>query len=281
MSKALPGGTWSFWLQNQCPRFWGRPPAPLCWSDGQAQTQAVSLSVLAGSDRLALGRSAAIFVTLAQFESWKGLMLCKFGPRRQCFSNFFARENETPLISRKHLAQIYISKQQSSLGSVFRSIIGLWVKIWHGNKATCSESNPVQKSRSKSTTCPWKGSLLGFQSKRNTTSDACAQMIENNLWDDFDRSQQRFETLANERQCQKAKKIPALTGRASTLNLTWNVCLSNTQQSASQNDHALCYWHSCEWLFNINNSLRPLTMINSHSQINNSLRLSVVLENLS
>ena len=37
------------------------------------------------------------------------------------------------------------------------SVIGLWVKIWHRNKIACYESNPVQSSRSKSTTCPRKG----------------------------------------------------------------------------------------------------------------------------
>ena len=48
-------------------------------------------------------------------------------------------------------------KLHPSLRSILLSVIGLWVKIWHRNKTACSESNPVQSSRSKSTTCPGKG----------------------------------------------------------------------------------------------------------------------------
>ena len=39
----------------------------------------------------------------------------------------------------------------------------LWIKIWHRNKSVCSESNPVQSSRSQSTSCPRKGRLLRFK----------------------------------------------------------------------------------------------------------------------
>ena len=46
------------------------------------------------------------------------------------------------------------------LRSIFRSVIGLRVKIWHRNKTACSESDPVQSSRSKSTTCLRKGCLI-------------------------------------------------------------------------------------------------------------------------
>ena len=35
------------------------------------------------------------------------------------------------------------------LSSIFWSFIGLLVKIWHRNKTTCSNSKPVQSSRSK------------------------------------------------------------------------------------------------------------------------------------
>ena len=45
-------------------------------------------------------------------------------------------------------------KQRPSLRSILRCFIGLWVKIWHRNKTACSELNPVQSSRSKSTTSP-------------------------------------------------------------------------------------------------------------------------------
>ena len=54
-------------------------------------------------------------------------------------------------------------KQHPSLCSIFQSVIGLWVEIWLGTKTACSESNPVQSSRSKSMTCPRKVHLLKFK----------------------------------------------------------------------------------------------------------------------
>ena len=61
------------------------------------------------------------------------------------------------------------------LRSIFRSFIGFWVKIWHRNKTACSESNPVQSSRSKSTTCPVVGRLLRFESNSTVITDGCAK----------------------------------------------------------------------------------------------------------
>ena len=58
-------------------------------------------------------------------------------------------------------------KPLSTLRSIFWSFIGLWAKIGHGNRFACSESRPVQSSRSKSTTRPRKGRLLRFQSNRH------------------------------------------------------------------------------------------------------------------
>ena len=56
-----------------------------------------------------------------------------------------------------------------SLRSIFLSLIGLWVKIWHGNKNACLQSNSVQSSSSKSTACPRKGRLLTFESNSTST----------------------------------------------------------------------------------------------------------------
>ena len=72
-------------------------------------------------------------------------------------------------------------KPRPSLRSILRSFIGLWVKIWHRNKTACSESNPVQSSRSVSTTCPRKGSLLRFESNSAATSDGGAQKLGNDV----------------------------------------------------------------------------------------------------
>ena len=75
-------------------------------------------------------------------------------------------------------------KPRPSLRSILRSFIGLWVKIWHRNKTACSESNPVQSSRSKSSTCLRKGSLLRFESNSTATSDGGAQKLWNDVWHD-------------------------------------------------------------------------------------------------
>ena len=50
------------------------------------------------------------------------------------------------------------------------TLAGLWVNIGHRNKTAFSQLNPVLRSRSKSTSCPRKGSLLKFQSNSTATS---------------------------------------------------------------------------------------------------------------
>ena len=70
------------------------------------------------------------------------------------------------------------------LRSIFRSFVGFWVKIWHRNKTACSESNPVQSSRSKSTTCPVVGRLLRFESNSTVLTDGCAQKLGKDVWHD-------------------------------------------------------------------------------------------------
>ena len=57
------------------------------------------------------------------------------------------------LLARFVLRSCCRPKQRLSLRSIFLSVIGPWEKIWHGNKTTCSGSNPVQSCRSKMTTC--------------------------------------------------------------------------------------------------------------------------------
>ena len=73
-------------------------------------------------------------------------------------------------------------KPRPSLRSIFRSFIGLSVKIWHRNKTVCFESNPVQSSRSKSTTCLRKMRLLRFESNSTATLDGGAQKLGNGVW---------------------------------------------------------------------------------------------------
>ena len=75
---------------------------------------------------------------------------------------------------------------------IFLSFNGLWAKIWHKKKTACSESNPVQSSRSVSTNCPrkgcrieqrsdfrWRRAKLGNDIRRNSESIAtkvCSQI---------------------------------------------------------------------------------------------------------
>ena len=87
----------------------------------------------------------------------KVLMLCRY---RAATSYFF-------FICEMKLARSCRPKPRPSPRSILRSFIGLWVEIWHRNKTTCSVNssklNPVQSSRSKSTTCLRNGHLLRFE----------------------------------------------------------------------------------------------------------------------
>ena len=61
------------------------------------------------------------------------------------------------------------------LCSIFQSLIGLWVEIWHRSKTACSEAaNP-------STTCQSKGGLLRFELNSTKTSDGAAQKLGNDV----------------------------------------------------------------------------------------------------
>ena len=76
-------------------------------------------------------------------------------------------------------------KQCPLLCSIFLSVIGLWVKIWHKNKTACSKLNLVQSSRSKLTTCGRKGCLLRFKLNTGAAAlDGDTQKLENYVWRD-------------------------------------------------------------------------------------------------
>ena len=105
----------------------------------------------------------------------KVLMLCRYWA---VTTDFFSLEMECPLESAGSCCQ---PKPRPSLRSVLRSFIGLWVKLWPRNKTACSESNPVQGSRSKSTTCPRRGRPLRFKLNSTATSDGWEHMLENDI----------------------------------------------------------------------------------------------------
>ena len=113
-------------------------------------------------------------------------------------------------------------KPRRLLRSFFRSRFGLWVKLWHRNKTTCSESNPVQNIRSKLTTCLRKGRLLRFTSNSTATSDGGAQKLGNELRRDHSELIATKVWSPNIRKCEaifechvETCKTAALTARAS------------------------------------------------------------------
>ena len=121
------------------------------------------------------------------------------GRYRAVTTDFFSLEMECPLESAGSCCR---PKQRPSLRSILRSFIGLWVKIWHRNKTACSWLNPVQSSRSKSTTCQRKGRLLKFKLNSTATSDGSAKKLGTMSGTILNRLQPKFaaQLVANEMQ---------------------------------------------------------------------------------
>ena len=83
------------------------------------------------------------------------------------------------------LAGGWLSRYIAVRGMSLRQVTSLGSNMaWHWNRTACSESNTVQSSRSKSTTCPRKGRLLRFESNSTATSDGGAQQLGNDVWHD-------------------------------------------------------------------------------------------------
>ena len=128
-------------------------------------------------------------------------------------------------------------KQLTSLCSIFRSVIGLWVRIWHRNKTACSKLNPVQSSRSKSTICPRKGCLLRFALNSTATSDGCAQ----NLGNDVRRDSESIATKVCSQISSKWNGMCAShvvtsldrTGFDFNLKICWAICLCKQSSSTT------------------------------------------------
>ena len=150
--KDVPEGNRRFWKQNQLPSSWGGSPA-LLGQVGLASTNTGCFRVSCSrcGPRPARLRKTCYHscYTDSVQESKRFWCFKNFGPLRALF--FFIWNYE---IGEKLLLT------QAAPNS---SVIGLWVEIWYRNKTTYSESNPVQSSRSKSTTCPRKGLQLRFE----------------------------------------------------------------------------------------------------------------------
>ena len=139
-------------------------------------------------------------------------------------------------------------KQRLSLRSIFLSVIGLWVKRWHRNKATCSESNPVQSSRSKSRTWPRKGRRFGLNS--TATSDGEAQKLGNDVRRDS-------ESIATKVCSQISSKWNAMFQNHAVTSVdrtSFDFRFEFFLQSAFVNIHLLCYWPT---IFNLISKICP------------------------
>ena len=127
-------------------------------------------------------------------------------------------------------------KPRPSLCSIFPSIIGLWVKIWHRNKTACSKSNPVQSRRSKSTTCPRKGLLLKIEQRSDFRWRRAKLGID--VWRDS-------ESIAIKVCSQIGRKLNAMFEShvvTSVDRTSFYFRFEDFWQSAFVNIHLLCYW---------------------------------------
>ena len=105
------------------------------------------------------------------------LMLCRY---RAATSHFSFQVKLEMKFSMGLARTCYLPKPRSLLRSIFGPFIGLWVILRHRNKSACSKSNPVQSSRSKSTTCPRKGCLLSVTLLRSQLEMVARKSLETN-----------------------------------------------------------------------------------------------------
>ena len=112
------------------------------------------------------------------------------------------------------------------------------VKIGHRNKSVSSEStwNPVESSRSKSTTCQGKGSLLRFWSNSTATPDGCVQKFGSNVWHDSELIATKF--CSRKWNATFESHVLSCIDRMS-FDFRFEYFLSNL---LLKNDHLLCYW---------------------------------------
>ena len=209
------------------------------WSDGQAQTQSVSESAAfnAGRDSLAWGKRVATLAILTHCQSQKGLNV-NFGQLRV---TFFSCEMKFSMELARFCCR---TKQRPLLCSIFRSVIGLWVKYDARDKTACSESNPVKSRRSKILNWrPVRGK--GVCSYLNRTAQwlqmAARKSLETMSGVILNRLQPKFaaKSVANELLCLKAMQWPALTGRASIFDLKifWAICVCKQSSTVLLTNH--------------------------------------------
>ena len=132
-------------------------------------------------------------------------------------------------------------KQHPSLCSVFLSVIGLWGTKWQRNTTACSKSNPVQSSRSKSTTCPTQSEERAIRIEQHSDfrwwRAKAWKRCQAWFWIDGNQSLQP-KSVANEMRC--LKDVVTSVDRKS-FDFRFEFFF---EQSAFVNNHLLCYWRS-------------------------------------
>ena len=155
-------------------------------------------------------------------------------------------------------------KLHPSLRSIFLSGIGLWVEIWHRNKTACSVWNPVQSSRSKSTTCPRKEERTSAQIQIEQHSDFRWRHIK--AWK---RCQAWFWINLNQSLQPNCSQMKCDVQKPCSSDQHWQDELRFSiwryfEQSAFVNNHLLCYWPAIHKL--IQNIFPKFQVISSQGQ---------------
>ena len=232
---AVPEGIRRFRGQNQLPCSWASLLLCFCagWTGKHKHRVFPSLlqSLLVAKGLLEENMLPLLWYWLSSRVN-KALKLCKF---QAATSHFFFMEMNISMELAKSCCQ---PKPHPSLRSIFLSFIHLWAKIWHRNKTACSELNPVQSSRSKLTTCLWKGRLLIFKSNSTATiwlSAKAGKGCQAWFWIDCN---QRLQP--NRLQIKYYVWKPCSDQRWQ--DKLWFSIWRFFEQSAFVNIHLLCYW---------------------------------------
>ena len=157
--------------QNQRPSSWGSPPALLVLV-GLASTNTGRFRVC--SSRWWQRQAGLRKTCYHSCDTDSAQQSKRFSILGSNESLFFLSEMKVSMESARSCCR---PNPRPLLCSIFLSVIGPWVNLWHGNKTACSKSNPVQSSRFKLTTCLRKGRLLRFELNSAATSDRGAQKM--------------------------------------------------------------------------------------------------------
>ena len=142
LSKAFREDRRRFWVQNQWPSSWGSAQAQLGRVRQASSTNTGLFQVGSSRCRQLLAECDPACLRKTCYLSWDTNWVPVFQNLKRVLMlyNFFCC-NKSLIWN-----LIWIGKKllPTKAGwSIFLSLIGLWVKIWHGNKSEKSELNPV------------------------------------------------------------------------------------------------------------------------------------------